>query len=134
MKNRIRAVLCVALLSLSLGACSATDFKNGLAQAAAQAQEIWDTINTGVNFALGQIPTICSVAFDAHAQFRNAAATFHFSQKVLTGEARAVAALSVVCNNPPATLADAIARFKPAYQAFKSAQAEAAAEVSAAGQ
>jgi hypothetical protein len=134
MKKRLLAAACAAVLSLNLASCTTVDVRNAFNQAAATIQEWVNTLNTAANYALGQIPALCNDAYNAHAAFLAAKAEIKFNAKIVADENAAASAIAVVCNNPPTTIADALVRFKPAYTAFKNAQAAAAAQASASGQ
>lgn len=129
MKNRLMAALAVAFVSISLAGCSATDFKNGLKQLSDTVTEAWDTFNTGVNYALGQVPALCAAAADFDSKFQASRSYIKYPGDIVIAEAKGIAALygspNTPCNKYPTTLQEAIAAFKPAYKAFRDAQASA---------
>lgn len=129
MKNRITAALAVAFAAIWLSSCTSDQVKAGINQTIQTVQDVWDSINTGINFALGQVPIICAQAGDLDTRFRNSQLSVKYPQSILTAEAKAMAALfgspDAPCVTYPTTLSQAIAEFKPAYKRFRDAQASA---------
>ncbi|HLL28984.1 MAG TPA: hypothetical protein VKT73_15210 [Xanthobacteraceae bacterium] len=110
------------------------EIKQGFQTAWNNAVAVWDEINADIQIALNNVPALCNDAFDAHSGFRTAVANLNavgvkIPADVLNNEQAAVAALAVPCNNPPTSLAQAIAEFKPALLAFKKAYAAAQASL-----
>lgn len=132
----IKRLPAACALAFALTACTADQVQNGLSKVVSVVQEVKDTIETGSAFIVGQIPSYCAWGYDAHAQFLQAKADLAASgikigSDIVNAETRSVAALAAVCNDPPTTLADAIKRFKPAYQAFRNAISNAQSAVKA---
>lgn len=122
----IKRLLAVSAIAFTLTACTAEQVQNGLNKTVSIVQEVADTIEAGSAYIVGKIPSYCAWGWDAHQQFLQAKADLAASgikigSDIVNAENRSVAALAAVCNDPPTTLADAIKRFKPAYQAFRNA-------------